>query len=416
MRPDTAAAVAEVVREAFENGRTVTPWGAGTGQGYGYPPSGGGVPDVLLDMTGLNRILAHEPGDLTVTVEAGATLADVQATLARAGQFLPLDPPHQSAGATVGGVLATNACGPLRQGYGRARDWLIGITVADGEGRLIRGGGKVVKNVTGYDLPKLHIGALGGLGVLVEATFKVAPRPARAQTLLFDVSGDGDLAAFLPVLHFETAPVLSLWTEARGHAYLAVGYAGEEKAVEADLTKATEAATRHGLPAPARLPVADDILALNPFSDAAEDAVLLFQAQTRPEHAARQHAALVALGETVLPTGALRVDTWPGVGQSEVSVAARSLGVNDGGASDFDLAALARFAHTVRAWSDQTQTPLALLHAPLELRTVPGSASDADADTLIWRPLPASLSLQSRLKAALDPRGVLNPGRGIGRI
>ncbi len=402
VRPGTAEAVADVLKIAFEDERSVVPWGAGTGQAYGYAPRGG--PDVLLDLTGLNRVLAHEPGDLTVTVEAGATLAAVQRVLALAGQFLPLDPPHVGAGATIGGILATNACGPLRQGYGTARDWLIGIAVADGEGRLIRGGGKVVKNVTGYDLPKLHIGALGALGVIAEATFKVAPRPARAQTLLFDLSGDGDTASFLPILHFETAPVLSLWTEARGHAYLAVGYAGQDKAVEADIAKAASAASRHGLPAPSRLPLGNDVLALNPFSDAAEDAILLIRAQTRPENAARQHAALAALAEEVVQNEA-RVDTWPGVGQSEVSVAA---------SAKVDTATLARLADAVRAWSDQTQTAVALVHAPLQLRTVNTDA--INADTLIWRPLPASLPLQRALKTALDPRGVLNPGRSLAEI
>lgn len=170
-RPSTIQEAADVIREAT----SIIPWGGGTGQDYGAPPRKVGT---VLDLSGLDRVVAHEYADMTITVEAGITLAALQAQLAKHNQFLPLDPPDAET-ATVGGILATNAFGPLRLGYGTARDWLIGLKVIDAQGRLIKGGGKVVKNVTGYDLPKLHIGALGTLGVIVEATFKVSPKPDR---------------------------------------------------------------------------------------------------------------------------------------------------------------------------------------------------------------------------------------------
>jgi glycolate oxidase FAD binding subunit len=151
--PATADEVAEVVRWANAEGKAVIPWGGGTGQAYGHGPRRA---DALLNLSGLNRVLAHEPGDLTVTVEPGVTLARLQETLAAHNQFLPLDPPHAET-ATLGGILATNAYGPSCLGRGTARDWLIGIRVVDAQGRFVKGGGKVVKNVTGYDLPKMHM-------------------------------------------------------------------------------------------------------------------------------------------------------------------------------------------------------------------------------------------------------------------
>src|SRR6266498_4107469 len=132
--------------------------------------------DLALLTTGLNHIVEYEPADLTVTVEAGMRFADLQAALGEHGQFLALDPAVDS-NATIGGIIATNASGPLRFSFGSARDLVIGTRVANPDGSLTRAGGRVVKNVAGYDLNKLHIGGLGTLGVIVELSFKLAPIP-----------------------------------------------------------------------------------------------------------------------------------------------------------------------------------------------------------------------------------------------
>jgi len=113
----------------------------------------------------LGKITSYEPGDLVVTVQAGARLADLQTALSENNQWLPLDPPYGEA--TIGGILATNSSGPRRLGYGTMRDHLIGLRVAGPEGQVTRSGGRVVKNVTGFDLHKLHIGAFGSLGVIL---------------------------------------------------------------------------------------------------------------------------------------------------------------------------------------------------------------------------------------------------------
>ncbi len=171
--PGSADEVGRVVRAAAAAGVPVIPWGGGTQMGRGAPPRDGAL---VIGLRRLGRVLEHEPGDLTATAEAGITLDALQAALGSGGQWLPLDPPG-SARATLGGALAANAAGPRRQGYGTARDLVIGLRVVAADGQLIRAGGKVVKNVAGYDLVKLYIGSQGTLGIIVDATLKLRPRP-----------------------------------------------------------------------------------------------------------------------------------------------------------------------------------------------------------------------------------------------
>ena len=171
--PGKPEEVAAVVTQAAAAGAPVLPWGGGTGMAVGEPPSRAGI---VLGMRRLARVVEHEPGDLTVTVEAGLTLDGLQDALRARGQWLSLDPPD-GARATVGGLIAANAAGPRRQLYGTVRDLLIGVTVVTAAGDVVRGGGRVVKNVAGYDLPKLFVGSWGTLGVVVDATFKLRPRP-----------------------------------------------------------------------------------------------------------------------------------------------------------------------------------------------------------------------------------------------
>lgn len=127
------------------------------------------------DLSALNRVIEHTPEDMTVTVEGGATLASLQADVRKRGQWLPLDPPDSNI--TIQQLLATNVSGPRRFGYGTVRDYVIGMSVVLADGRLIHSGGKVVKNVAGYDLMKLFIGDNGTLGIVVEVTFKLRPIP-----------------------------------------------------------------------------------------------------------------------------------------------------------------------------------------------------------------------------------------------
>src|SRR5437762_3238580 len=183
-RPRTADEVAAVLKRAADARQSIMIRGAGTKSDWGRPS---GRVDAVLDMRGLNRVLAHQHGDMTATVEAGATLRDVNRTLAQHGQWLPLDPPH-AGDATIGGILATNDSGPLRHRYGTPRDLVIGVQLATTDGVLAKAGGQVVKNVAGYDLSKLVAGSFGSLAAIVSATFKLAPLAAASKTLVIEAS------------------------------------------------------------------------------------------------------------------------------------------------------------------------------------------------------------------------------------
>ncbi|WP_188196447.1 FAD-binding oxidoreductase [Nonomuraea sp. SYSU D8015] len=172
--PETVEEIAAVLRDCAERDLAVVPVGGGTKLHWGTPPE---RCDVLLDMCCLNEILEHAAGDLVVRTQAGVTMDALAAALAEKGQELALDVPFTE-GTTVGGTLATATAGPRAFRYGTARDLLIGITVVLPDGTIARSGGKVVKNVAGYDLGKLFTGSYGTLGVISEATFRLHPLPA----------------------------------------------------------------------------------------------------------------------------------------------------------------------------------------------------------------------------------------------
>src|SRR6266851_4414497 len=178
--PASREEMAEALRLADSRGEAVAPVGGGTQLDLGMPPT---RLDLVIETTRLNKVVEYEPADLTVTVEAGLPFADLQKQLAEQGQFLALDPPA-AAGATIGGLIATNSSGPLRFAYGTARDLVIGTRVANPDGTVTHAGGRVVKNVAGYDLNKLYIGSLGTLGIIVELSFKLAPIPPATNTIV----------------------------------------------------------------------------------------------------------------------------------------------------------------------------------------------------------------------------------------
>ena len=173
------AAVAAALEWASRRSRSLVIRGGGTKLGWGAVPA---PFDVLLDVSRLNRVLDHRSGDLTVSVEAGARLGDVNELLRQRGQWLALDPPFADA-ATIGGLLATNDSGPARHRFGTPRDLVIGIEIATMDGRIAKAGGQVVKNVAGYDLSKIMSGSFGSLGAIVAATFKLSPVAASSTTV-----------------------------------------------------------------------------------------------------------------------------------------------------------------------------------------------------------------------------------------
>jgi len=178
VEPGSAAEVAALLAWASKERLSVVFRGGGTKLAWGRLPE---PIDLMIGMRAMNRVLSHAHADLTATVEAGATLEEVNAELGRYRQWLPIDAPD---GATVGGAIATNDSGPLRHRYGTPRDLLIGVELAITDGRLVKAGGKVVKNVAGYDLSRLVTGSFGSLAAIVSATFKLLPVPVSFQTLI----------------------------------------------------------------------------------------------------------------------------------------------------------------------------------------------------------------------------------------
>lgn len=400
--PASAEELAAALGEAAARGQAVVPWGAGTLQHLGGAPP----PGAMALRTGtLDRIVEYTPADLTITVEAGATLGAIQAALGTQGQWLPWDPPVP-ASATIGGLLAAGASGPLRLGYGTPRDWVLGMRVALGDGRLVKSGGKVVKNVAGYDTHKLHIGALGTLGVILEATFKLAPLPEHSATLLLacrDRAEAGALAERLCVrplapvslLLLDPATVRAHTTHAPadhpGATIVAVRFAGVAGAVTRQLQEARHAAASGAV-------IELDELAGQAFwqgmgSFAAPHASeLLLRAGVPP-------ADLIALMDALeryTPRNAAppRIAGYGGVG---LAYARWSL------PEDVCRPDISGAVAALRAMVTELNGYVVIEDAPTALR------SQLD----LWGPPQAPLPLMRALKAQWDPRGILNPGRYV---
>ena len=408
--PGSADEVARAVRAAVAAGVPVVPWGGGTQMSRGTPPQDGAL---VVGLRRLGRVLEHEPGDLTATAEAGITLAALQAALGTAGQWLPLDPPASET-ATLGGVLAANAAGPRRQGYGTARDLVIGIRVVAADGQLVRAGGKVVKNVAGYDLAKLYIGSHGTLGIIVDATLKLRPRPeaegacwatfpgldaaagaaanlaaselgAVALTLLDAVAAEAcALAAGLRVTAgpavlavFDGLATAVAWQRDEAARRLRAAGAHAVEALDAGgTTRALGAVreTRRLLPSPAAIATAGVL--------PADVGAYLGGAQATARAAGFTLASVAQAGHGLVtlvlaPAGAPRPATGTAAVLAEWRAAARSRG-----------------GHLLVEW------------APLGVREA----------CPVWDPPGPSAGLMRGLKTRLDPHGVLNPGRFVGGI
>jgi glycolate oxidase FAD binding subunit len=397
--PGSPTEVAAVVRVAAESGVPLMPWGGGSAVDVGPPPPRAGI---VLGLRRLGRLLEHEPGDLTVTAEAGMTVADLQTALRARGQWLSLDPPDAER-ATLGGVVAANASGPRRQLYGTVRDLLIGLTVVTADGSLLHGGGKVVKNVAGYDLPKLFVGSHGTLGVIVETTFKLRPIPdeERLVAVGFDRLKDcgaaarallaGDLIpTALDMVDGLCAETLGL---AAGAPALVVGFDGIAEQVQWQLAELTRLVGSLGGRAPVALPPAMwlRLAALASAGSESPSAVMRFSvlptlvAETMEQgaQAARQRglaSAWAAHAGVGVVTGAL-------LAVGETATVSAVLG-------DWRAIAHAGGGHAN------------LMRAPLAVK----------AQVPLWDDPGAGGRIMQRIKAQLDPNNVLNPGRFVAGI
>lgn len=188
VEPGSTEEISGVLALANERGLGVIPRGAGTSLTLGNVPS---RLDLVLSLARMNEVIEHVPGDQIIRVQAGLPLTELLEEVRAESQILALDPPEKEAGATIGGIVATNSSGPRRVRYGTVRDLIIGIKVVLADGTIAKAGGKVVKNVAGYDLSKLFTGSAGALGVIAEANFRLHPLPDAASTVTVELDDPG---------------------------------------------------------------------------------------------------------------------------------------------------------------------------------------------------------------------------------
>ncbi|BDG26916.1 2-hydroxy-acid oxidase [Thermus thermophilus] len=227
LRPENLEEVREAVR-AYPRLRARA---GGTKPALSTPKEG----EVLLDLSRLRGLLAYEPEEFVFTAFAGTPIAEVEEALRAHGQYLPFDPPLAGKGATLGGTVAAGLSGPLRHRYGGLRDFLLGVRFVDGEGRAVRGGGKVVKNAAGFPFHRLMVGSLGAFGVMVELSFKVFPRPRTTRTLRVRREGLEEALADLERLRLLPLDLLAL--DFIPPATLELRLGGFERSVEARLKR-----------------------------------------------------------------------------------------------------------------------------------------------------------------------------------
>ncbi len=378
--PGSVEETSELLRFANDEGLAVSVRGGGTKTSLGNPPR---ELDLILSTARMNEIIEHVPGDQVVRVQAGIKLQDLQNRLAGTDQMLGIDPPER--GATIGGVVAANSTGPRRYRYGTIRDLIIGITVVLSDGKVAKAGGKVVKNVAGYDLSKLFTGSLGTLGVIAECNFRLHPRPEAARAVA--VEPESTLSAgqaAQAVMHAQLVPsaVELNWSEDKGH--LTVLIEGIEPGVEAQAETAS--------------------YLLRGFGELTDE----------------------------------ETDTWgpPGAGDDEVAIKISAPPAELTGVLDSTLGACARrdVSPRITGHAGVGVTYVALSGADDEARAQVveelreiwsrrgGSVVVREAPATfkkrveVWGPLGSRLELTRRVKEKFDPRGILNPGRFVGGI
>jgi len=340
--------------------------------------------DTLVKTTACNRVIDYAPQDQTITVEAGMTIAAVGAVLARERQFLALDSPDPER-TTIGGAIATNLYGARRLRYGSIKDTIVGVAIVRPDGTRARGGGKVVKNVAGFDIPKLMVGSLGTLGAIVGATFRVYPiEEQRAAMIYADVSVEQMMQLGAEIVREALVPAAVVALDgAAGECYTcSVLFEGFARGVEQQMAAAAAIAARLGLratPSPAEPPAQS-------FED--RERAVRRGASWRVRVSARPTELARFLAATVFPPATRRA-IYPLLGAAFIA------------ADSLDAA-------TIAAWR------ASLDGGSVVVAAMPETAREA-VDT--WGAVPAAAhAIMRRLKAHFDPKGLCNAGRFVGGL
>jgi glycolate oxidase FAD binding subunit len=397
-RPRSVSEASQVLRAAAADGLAVSFVGGGSKLGLGNPPERA---DLVVLTGGLDRVLEHAAGDLVVRAQAGVRLADLQATLAPAGQMLALDPPEPRA--TVGGVVAANASGPRRLRYGTLRDLVIGITVVLADGTVAHAGGKVVKNVAGYDLAKLFCGSLGTLGMVAEVIFRLHPLPAAAAVVTVQVETPADVGQAVRRLlrsSLEPSAVELVVDEWGWPGRLTVVFEGIRPGVEAQAATAAELLGQVGEAAvagPGATEAALSQLGARPF----EKAEYALKATFPPAELAG------VLGD--LAWGRLGQARWAGIrAHAATGVAWLASAAREGNlpADSPELPWAARSITEAREALAARGGSLVVVKAPPHLKR----------EVDVWGPPGDAIGLMRRVKERFDPDRRLSPGRFVGGI
>jgi len=394
LEPSTEQQLASALRLADESQLAVLPRGGGSKLGWGNAPSRA---DLLLSTARLCRILEHAWADLTVTVEAGCTIETLQQTLAEHGQRLALDPlwPEK---ATVGGMLSTNDSGALRLRFGALRDLILGVTIALPDGTLASSGGKVVKNVAGYDLPKLVTGALGTLGVITRAVFRLHPLPRHSRSFTISVSNPEEAQNIILAIQDSKLAHVALQSQFTSDAspLIDILFEGTEAGLDAQASqfralcksaKSTQLQSepRHGAnPKQRAWNARQDLWS---FSNPAENAIA--KISVLPADLARAAELIGPIAESSRVNWKFLLHAT-GLGWLRVEGPADNLH---------------RALTILRAELEKIGGSLAVLHRPANMQTFDAWGFSGD-----------SLPLMRAVKSHLDPSGTLNPGRFVGGI
>lgn len=395
VRPGSVEEVSRIMALAGSEGLAVAPRGSGAALDLGMPPA---RVDVALDLSRLAEILEYVPADMVATVQAGVRLDVLARELGKHGQMLPLDP-YGGAARTVGGVLASGASGPRRFRYGTGRDLLLGARFVQADGTVTWAGSKVVKSVTGYEIPKLLVGSLGTLGVIVEATLRLHPAQPATGSWLFSFSSRDDAAVFVAaVLASDLELERMAWLNATGLARS--GQESAEAAVAASVASVPEAVASQGA-------------ALEVLARSAGGRVSALDDEFWPGLTAVLEAPIIVK----LAGEIRRVSFWAGELQKLCSHHGLTAAVV-GEAGNGVLRAGVEGRVLSQDWAREVVSPLrdgliaeggslVVERAPVELK----HAAD------VWGPMPEpALTVMKRLKAEFDPRGILNRGRFVGGL
>lgn len=419
VRPASSEEVAEIVKLAAAERLAIVACGARTKLGMGLPPR---RYDIALDMTRMDRVIAYDPGDLTLSVEAGIPFCQVQTRLAGHGQFLPLAPPWMRR-ATAGGTIAAGVDGPLRQLYGTARDFVLGMEFVTGEGVVAKSGGRVVKNVTGYDLHKLMIGAMGTLGTITKINFRTFPAPlgARAFVAAFAsaekaldlrrrIAQSALRTLMVELLSPAAAEILSsarsdAGTESRqfpanafraGCWSLAVGFAGNDATLRRYERELQEAAAKAGAMGVMLL---DPSEAAGGFSRHREWIPIVLESFPS--------AAILKMGVPPARMGNVLAASEMAAEEQGLRWAAIARGV---GVIYLALAADAKSENEQKVARATRQIQEASIAAGGHA-TVPWRPAEWKAPVDVWGGEPAAAEQMRKLKGVFDPHGILSPGR-----